>query len=52
MTIVKGLFFEGEKITIEVDGKVIERKVRYNRTDGLYFIYQNKKYFKYEFKEV
>lgn len=49
MTIVKGLFLEGEVITIKVDGKVIERKVRCNRVDGLYFVYQNKKYFEYEF---
>jgi hypothetical protein len=49
MTIVKGRFFEGERITIKVDGKLIERKVRYNHMDGLYFVYQNKKYFKYEF---
>lgn len=49
MTIVKGLFLEGEKITIKVDGKLIERKVWHNRVDGLYFMYQNKKYFEYEF---
>lgn len=49
MTIVKGLFLEGEKITIKVGNELIERKVWYNRADGLYFMYQNKKYFEYEF---
>lgn len=29
--------------------KQIKRKVRYSRSDGLYIIYQNKRYFEYEF---
>ena len=48
MKIIKGRFLEGEKITVEIDGKQIERKVKYNRMDGLYIVYQNKKYFEYE----
>lgn len=49
MQIIKGRFLEGEKITIEIDGKQAERKIKYNRTDGLYIVYQNRKYFEYEF---
>lgn len=49
MQIIKGRFLEGEKITIEIDGKQVERKIKYNRTDGLYIVYQNRKYFEYEF---
>ena len=46
--LVKGGFFEGKTITIEIDGKQMERKVKYNRMDGLYIVYQNRKYFEYE----
>lgn len=49
MQIIKGRFLESEKITIEIDGKQVERKIKYNRTDGLYIVYQNRKYFEYEF---
>lgn len=49
MTIIKGRFLEGESIVIRVGGKLIQRKVRYSKADGLYFVYQNKKYFEYEF---
>ena len=48
MEIVKGRFLEGEKVIVKIDGKQIERKVKYNRMDGLYIIYQNRKYFEYE----
>ena len=48
MEYIKGKFLEGEKVTVEIDGKQIERKVKYNRMDGLYIIYQNRKYFEYE----
>lgn len=48
MKLLKGNFYENELITIEIDGKQIERKVKYNRMDGLYIIYQNRKYFEYE----
>lgn len=40
---------ENKEVTVEIEGKQINRKVRYNRNDGLYIIYQNKKYFEYEF---
>ena len=48
MKLLNGRFLEGEKITVEIDGKQIERKVKYNRMDGLYIIYKNRKYFEYE----
>ena len=54
MKLIKGNFYQDELITVEIDGKQIERKVRFNRMDGLYVIYQNKKYFHYEcdFSEI
>lgn len=48
MEYVKGDFFQGQIITVRIDGKEIERKVRYNDSDGLYIVYQNRKYFEYE----
>ena len=48
MEIVKGRFLEGEKVTVKIEGVEITRKVKYNRADGLYIIYQNRKYFEYE----
>lgn len=45
---IKGDMIEGGKVTIEIDGKQIERVVRYNHMDGLYIIYKNNKYFEYE----
>lgn len=48
MKYIKGKFLEGEKVTVEIDGKQIERKVKYNRMNGLYIMYQNRKYFEYE----
>lgn len=46
--LVKGDFFEGQTITIDIEGKQTERKVKYSRMDGLYIVYQNRKYFEYE----
>ena len=48
LKLINGYFYENEIITVEIDGKQIERKVKYNRKDGLYIIYQNRKYFEYE----
>lgn len=48
MRIINGGFFEGELITVEIDGNIIQRKVWYNRRDGLYIVYNNRKYFQYE----
>ena len=48
MEIVKGRFLEGEKVTVKIDGIEVTRKVKYNRADGLYIIYKNRKYFEYE----
>ena len=54
MRIIKGQFFEGEFITVEINGNIIQRKVRYNHMDGLYIVYNNRKYFHYEcdFEEI
>lgn len=46
--LIKGNFYENELITVEIDGKQIDRKVRYNHMDGLYIMYQNRKCFEYE----
>lgn len=46
--LIEGGFCENEKIIVEVDGKQVERKVRYNRMDGLYIVYNNRKYFECE----
>ena len=48
MKYISGNFLEGKSVTVEIDGKQITRKVKYNRADGLYIIYQNRKYFEYE----
>lgn len=48
---IKGRFLEGESVTVEIAGRPVERKVRYNRTDGLYIVYKNTKYFEYELEE-
>ena len=45
---IKGDMIEGGKIIVEIDGKMIQRVVKYNHMDGLYFIYKNNKYFEYE----
>ena len=37
--LIKGEFFENQIITVEIDKKQIERKVKYNRMDGLYIVY-------------
>ena len=48
MKLIKGMFIEGKKVYVEIDGKKIERTVRYNNADGLYIMYKNSKYFEYE----
>ena len=50
MKIISGRFLENQKVKVLVDGVEIERKVRFNRQDGLYITYKNRKYFEYEFK--
>ena len=50
MKVIGGYFLENQSVTVEIDGKQIERKVRYNRVDGLYIVYKNRKYFEYEFE--
>lgn len=54
MKLIEGNFYQNELITVEINGKQIVRKVKYNRMDGLYIVYQNRKYFQYEcdFNEV
>ena len=48
MEYVKGEFYEGQLVTVKINGKQIERRVRYCHYDGLYIVYQNRKYFEYE----
>lgn len=50
MKIIKGHFLEKQSVTVKIEGREIERKVRYNKSDGLYIVYQNRKYFEYEFE--
>lgn len=38
MKLIKGSFLAGEKVTLEIDGKVIKRAVRYTVCDGLYVV--------------
>ena len=46
---IKGDIVENGKITVEIDGKQIERVVRHNKEVGLYIVYKNTMYFEYEF---
>lgn len=48
MMLLSGNFYEGETITVNIDGNVISRKVKYNNKDGLYIMYKNRKQFEYE----
>ena len=52
MKVISGNFTENNKVTVEIDGKYITRTVRYNSDCGLYIVYQNKKYFEYEFEFI
>ena len=51
--VYSGWVAEGETVTFEVrekfDCKTIERKVYYDKQDGLYIIYKGKKYYESEF---
>ena len=46
--LLSGNFYEGETITVNIDGNVISRKVKYNNKDGLYIMYKKRKQFEYE----
>lgn len=48
MKFIKGDMVQGGKVTVEIDGELIERVVKYNHADGLYIMYKNRKYFEYE----
>lgn len=48
MMLLSGNFYEGETITVSIDGNVISRKVKYSNKDGLYIMYKNRKQFEYE----
>ena len=48
MKFISGKFFENQYVTVEIDGEIITRKVRYNHADGLYIMYKNYKYFEFE----
>ena len=45
---ISGEFFEGQEVTLSINGIEVTRKVRYNKMDGLYIVYKNRKYFQYE----
>lgn len=47
---IRGEFFEGQEVTLSINGTEVTRKVRYNKMDGLYIVYKNRKYFQYETK--
>lgn len=49
MVILKGDFSEHSKVIVKIDEKIIERKVYYSKADGLYILYNNRKYFFEEF---
>ena len=49
--IVNGYFIKGQSVTVLIDGKQVTRKVHQNSTDGLYILYNNMKYFEYEFED-
>ncbi len=51
LKILKGNFTEGEKVTVSINGKEINRKVHYSKEAGDLFIwFKNNKYFYYEFQ--
>lgn len=50
MKIISGRFLENQKVKVLINGIEIERKVRFNKQDGLYITYKNRKYFEYEFQ--
>ena len=45
---ISGDFFEGQIVTLSINGTEITRKVKNNKMDGLYIVYKNRKYFQYE----
>ena len=40
---------EGAQCTVEIDGKIYKRVVRYRRDVGLYIVINNIEYYEYEF---
>ena len=48
--IIEGGFVEGEKVTVNIDGKIITRKVYWSGySKDLYIVYKNARYFYSEF---
>ena len=48
--IIEGGFVEGEKVTVNIDGNIITRKVYWSGyTKDLYIVYKNARYFYCEF---
>lgn len=45
---ISGNFAEGQEVTLSINGTEVTRKVRWNKADGLYIVYKNRKYFEYE----
>lgn len=51
LKIINGKFYEGERVTVAIDGKVITRRVYYSRDAGdLYILYKGAAYFYSEFE--
>lgn len=48
--IIKGKFILGHEVTVIIHDKQITRKVQYNTEEGLYIVYDNAKYFEFEFE--
>ena len=49
MKVISGIFMQGKKVCVEIDGTCIERKVQYDYNDGAYVVYRNRRYFAYDF---
>lgn len=51
LKIIGGKFYEGERVTVSINGEVITRKVHYSRDAGdLYIVFKNDRYFYGEFE--
>lgn len=51
LKVISGKFYEGERVVVSIDGKVITRKVYYSRDAGdLYIMYKGARYFYSEFE--
>lgn len=51
MKILDGEFYYGKTVTLEIDGKIIKRKVHYGSLDGEYILYDYEKIGKRAFQK-